>query len=105
MKTTDWLQLVLFVGLLALITRPIGLYLVQVLEPGGRTWLDPLVRPFERLTYRILGVQPDREHDWKQYTFAMLAFSAFSLAFTYLILRFQHLLPLNPRDSPGSTTT
>ena len=101
MKTTDWLQLVLFVGLLALITRPIGLYLVQVLEPGGRTWLDPLVRPFERLTYRILGVQPDREHDWKQYTSAMLAFSLVSLVFTYLILRFQHLLPLNPQGFAG----
>ncbi len=101
MKTTDWLQLALFVGLLALITRPIGLYLVQVLEPGGRTWLDPLVRPVERLTYRILGVQADREHDWKQYTGAMLVFSLISLAFTYAVLRFQHLLPLNPQGFTG----
>lgn len=101
MKTTDWLQLALFVGLLAIITRPVGLYLVQVLEPGGRTWLDPFVRPFERLTYRILGVDPEREHDWKQYTAAMLVFSFVSLVFTYVVLRFQHLLPLNPQGFAG----
>ncbi len=97
MQTSDWLQLALFVGVLALITKPLGLYLVQVLDANGRTWLDPVVRPFERLSYRLMGVKADQEHDWKQYTFAMLLFSLVSCLFTYAILRLQHLLPLNPQ--------
>ena len=97
MHPSDWLQLALFVGLLALLTKPLGLYLVQVLEPGGRTWLDPVLRPLERWTYRVMGVEPGREQDWKEYARAMLWFSALSAVFTYAILRLQHLLPLNPQ--------
>ncbi len=97
MQTFDWLQFGIFLIALAAITKPLGLYLVQVLDPNGRTWLDPVVKPFERLTLRILGVNKDREHDWKQYTAAMLLFSLVSCVFTYAILRLQHLLPLNPQ--------
>ncbi|HSH93731.1 MAG TPA: potassium-transporting ATPase subunit KdpA, partial [Roseimicrobium sp.] len=97
MQTPDWTQLLLFVGVLALITKPLGLYLVQVLDANGRTWLDPVVRPVERLSYRLMGVKADHEHDWKQYTFAMLMFSLVSCLFTYAALRLQHLLPLNPQ--------
>ncbi|HOX58319.1 MAG TPA: potassium-transporting ATPase subunit KdpA [Candidatus Paceibacterota bacterium] len=97
MRSIDWLQLVLFVTALALITKPMGLYLVQVLEAQGRTWLDPVLKPLERVTYRLMGVQPGREQDWKQYTLAMLLFSLVSCLFTYVILRLQHLLPLNPQ--------
>src|SRR6476646_966193 len=74
-----------------------GLYLIQVLDANGKTWLDPILKPLERLTYRLMGVKPDKEHDWKQYTFAMLLFSMVSCLFTYAILRLQHLLPLNPQ--------
>jgi K+-transporting ATPase ATPase A chain len=74
-----------------------GLYLVQVLDANGRTWLDPVIRPFERFTYKLMGVKSNLEHDWKQYTFAMLVFSLVSCLFTYGILRLQHLLPLNPQ--------
>lgn len=101
MNITDWMQLILFIGTLTLITRPIGLYLVQVLDIGGRTWLDPLVRPAERLTYRFLGVNPKQEQDWKEYTLAMLLFSLVSCLFTYAILRLQQVLPLNPQGFPG----
>jgi K+-transporting ATPase ATPase A chain len=97
MKTPDLLQLVLFVGTLALITRPLGVYLTQVLDASGRTWLDPVIRPLERFSYRLMGVRADQEHDWKQYTLAMLWFSLVSCLFTYAILRLQHLLPLNPQ--------
>jgi potassium-transporting ATPase potassium-binding subunit len=97
MRSTDWLQLALFVAALALITKPMGLYLIRVLDANGRTWLDPILKPLERFTYRLIGVQPDREHDWKAYTFAMLVFSLVSCLFTYGILRLQHLLPLNPQ--------
>ena len=75
MQTSGWLQLALYVGALALITKPIGLYLVQVLDANGKTWLDPVLRPLERLTYRLMGVDPSKEHDWKRYTLAMLLFS------------------------------
>jgi K+-transporting ATPase ATPase A chain len=97
MRSIDWLQLALYVGALALITKPIGLYLVRVLDANGRTWLDRILKPLELLTYRLMGVKPEREQDWKQYTFAMLLFSLVSCLFTYAILRLQHLLPLNPQ--------
>ncbi len=97
MRPIDWLQLLLFIGALLLITKPLGLYLVQVLDADGKTWLDWLLRPCERLTYRALGVDPKQEHDWKRYTIAMLIFSFVSMVFTYVILRLQHLLPLNPQ--------
>ena len=87
MRSTDWLQLALYVGALALITKPMGLYLLRVLDANGRTWLDPVVRPMERLTYRLMGVRPDKEQDWKQYAVAMLLFSLVSCLFTYAILR------------------
>jgi K+-transporting ATPase ATPase A chain len=97
METSGWIQLALFLIALALITKPMGLYLVQVLHPNGRTWLDPVLRPLERGTYRLLGVRPNEEHNWKQYTLAMLLFSLVGCIFTYAILRLQNLLPLNPQ--------
>jgi K+-transporting ATPase ATPase A chain len=97
MRATDWFQLALFVAALALLTKPMGLYLVRVLDAGGKTWLDPILKPLERLTYWFMGVKPEREHDWKQYTFAMLLFSLVSCLFTYAILRLQQYLPLNPQ--------
>src|SRR6266446_5824506 len=97
MTSSGWLQLALYIAALAAITKPMGLYLVQVLDANGRTWVDPLIKPLERLTYRLMGVDCDKEHDWKQYTLAMLLFSLVSCLFTYAILRLQHLLPLNPQ--------
>jgi len=101
MHSTDWLQFALFLGLLTLITKPLGLYLVQVLDANGRTWLDPTIKPFEKLTYKLLGVDPQREQGWKQYTFAMLAFSLVGVVFTYAILRLQDVLPWNPQGLPA----
>jgi K+-transporting ATPase ATPase A chain len=101
MHTNDWLQLALFICLLALITKPIGIYLTKVLDPNGKTWLDPVVRPVERISYRFMGVDPSSEQGWKSYTIAMLVFSAVGVIFTYAILRLQHLLPLNPQGLPA----
>ncbi|HEY2712346.1 MAG TPA: potassium-transporting ATPase subunit KdpA [Chthoniobacterales bacterium] len=92
-----WIQFALYVVALVLITKPIGLYLLRVLDAEGRTWLDPIFRPLEKLTYALMGVNPKREHNWKQYTFAMLAFSLVGCLFTYAILRLQNILPLNPQ--------
>lgn len=101
MHSTDWLQFALFLGLLTLITKPLGLYLVQVLDANGRTWLDPIIKPFEKITYKLLGVDPQLEQGWRQYTFAMLAFSLVGVVFTYTILRLQDVLPWNPQGLPA----
>jgi K+-transporting ATPase ATPase A chain len=97
METSGWSQLGIFLVALALITKPMGLYLMQVLDPNGRTWLDPVLHPLERGTYRLMGIRLNEEHNWKQYTFAMLFFSLVGCVFTYAILRLQNLLPLNPQ--------
>jgi K+-transporting ATPase ATPase A chain len=97
MELFGWIQLILYVGILLLVTKPMGLYLVRVLEAEGKTFLDPALKPVERLFYRFLGLDPRKEQDWKQYTVSMLAFSLVGLLFTYAILRLQHLLPLNPQ--------
>jgi len=99
MRVIDWLQLACFVAVLAAITKPMGLYLCQVLDANGKTWFDPILRPCERLTYRIMGVDARREQGWLQYTFAMLLFSLVGCLFTYAILRLQKYQPLtlNPQ--------
>ncbi len=101
MHTSELVQLCLFIGLLALLTKPLGIYLTQVLDANGKTLLDGLIRPVENLTYSLMGVDRDKEQDWQGYTLAMLLFSLVGVIFTYLILRLQHLLPLNPQALPG----
>ena len=60
MQASGWIQFALYLVALALITKPMGLYLVRVLDANGRTWLDPVLRPLERLTYRLMGVDPEQ---------------------------------------------
>jgi len=93
MNVAGWIQLLLFMGLLAALTKPLGIFLVRVLDPAGRTFLDPAIKPAERLIYRLLRVDPLKEQDWKQYGAAMLIFSLVSLLFTYAVLRLQPYLP------------
>ena len=97
MNAHQWLELALYIAALVLVTKPLGLFINRVLDPNGRTWLDPVFRPLEKLTYQVLRVDPETEHDWKQYTFAVLLFSVVSCLFTYAILRLQQFLPLNPQ--------
>src|ERR1700736_1993961 len=101
MQASGWIQFAFYVAALAIITKPMGLYLLQVLDLSGKTWLDPVVGPLERITYRVMGVDPGKEQDWKRYTLAMLLFSLVGCLFTYLILRLQYFLPLNPQGLAG----
>ena len=82
-----------------------GIYLCKVLDTDGKTFLDPVIKPIERLAYWLTGVDPHKEQDWKHYTLAMLLFSAVGLLFTYAILRLQAVLPfqhlLNPQNLPA----
>ncbi|HSM88417.1 MAG TPA: potassium-transporting ATPase subunit KdpA, partial [Desulfobacterales bacterium] len=95
--TFGWIQLGLFLGALLALTRPMGVYLLRVLDPPGATFLDPVLRPVEGGLYRLLRVEPSREQTWKQYALSLIAFGLVGALFTYAILRLQHLLPLNPQ--------
>jgi K+-transporting ATPase ATPase A chain len=95
MNILGWLELAIFLIVLILITKPLGIYLVHVLDAHGKTFLDPVVKPLEKLTYRLFGVDPEKEQSWLQYTIAMLVFTGVTVLFTYAILRLQGFLPLN----------
>ncbi|MEA2700996.1 MAG: potassium-transporting ATPase potassium-binding subunit [Myxococcales bacterium] len=96
MTVVGWLQILVFFAAIIAVTKPLGVYMFRVFEGNAQ----PLPRSFGRLEkflYRLSGVDPTKEQTWKQYAFALLAFSALSLVVTYLIQRTQHLLPLNPQ--------
>jgi K+-transporting ATPase ATPase A chain len=92
-----WIQLLLFVGLLFALTKPTGLYITQVLDVNGKTRLDFLLGPIERLVYRITGIEAHSEQSWQQYALSLLMFSFLGMLLTYAVLRLQHILPLNPQ--------
>jgi potassium-transporting ATPase potassium-binding subunit len=82
MNILGWLELAIFLIVLLLITKPLGLYLVQVLDTHGKTFMDPVVKPVEKITYRLLGVDPEKEQSWLQYTIALLVFTVVTVLFT-----------------------
>ncbi len=90
------LQVLLYLFLVLLLTKPLGLYLYKVFN-GERTWLSPVVVPIERLFYRLCGINPEEEQKWTGYVIAMLVFSVVGMLLTYLILRTQQWLPFNPQ--------
>jgi potassium-transporting ATPase potassium-binding subunit len=102
MTLNGWLQIALYVGVLLLCVKPLGLYMARVFN-GERTFLDPVMRPVERLIYAVSGVNPRQEQHWTTYTAAMLLFSLASFVLLYALQRLQHVLPLNPQgfDPPS----
>ncbi len=96
MTANGWLQILAFFAVLLAVTKPLGVYMARVFA-GEKTFLDPVLRPIERLLYRATGVDEKREMDWKEYTIAMLLFSAVSMLVLYLIERVQQWLPWNPQ--------
>jgi K+-transporting ATPase ATPase A chain len=97
MTLNGWLQIALYIGILVLLVKPLGLYMARVLN-GERTFLDPALRPVERLIYRLCGVNPRQEQHWTTYTAAMLLFNFVGLVVLYGLQRLQQVLPLNPQD-------
>jgi K+-transporting ATPase ATPase A chain len=101
MSLNGWLQIALFIALILLLAKPMGLYMARVFALGDkgrrRTWLDPILVPCERLLYRLTGVDPNEEMRWTQYATAMLVFSAATLLLTYVVQRVQQFLPFNPQ--------
>jgi len=97
MTLMGWIQIFVYFGLLILLVKPLGAYMAHVYT-DERTLLFPILRPAERLIYRLAGVQADDEMDWKQYSLAVLVISLIGILFLYLLQRIQHLLPLNPQE-------
>jgi K+-transporting ATPase ATPase A chain len=99
MTFTGWLTIFLFVTVLTVLAAPLGHYMATVYA-GERTFLDPLFRTPERLFYKIMRVDPTREHDWKAYAKSVIIFSLFGWLLLYFILRSQTLwnwTGLNPQ--------
>jgi len=88
-------QLVLYVAVLLAVTKPMGLYMTAVFE-GRRTFLHPVLRPLEKILYRLFGVDETAEQHWMRYAGGLLAFSIVGMVFTYVLERVQQWLPLNP---------
>jgi potassium-transporting ATPase potassium-binding subunit len=88
-------QIVVFFLIIFALTKPVGLYMYHVFQ-GERTFLHPVIRPVERLIYRLGGVHEDEEQSWIGYTASMISLSIFSVLFVYVIQRLQGHLPLNP---------
>jgi K+-transporting ATPase ATPase A chain len=102
MTANGWLQIALFFVVLLAVTKPLGVFMTRVFS-GEKTFLDPVLRPIERLLYRVCGIDDKSEMDWKEYAISMLLFSAVSMALLYLIERIQGLrwMPWNPQHFAG----
>ncbi|MBV9225814.1 MAG: potassium-transporting ATPase subunit KdpA, partial [Acidobacteriaceae bacterium] len=81
-----------------------GVFMARLFE-GKRTFLHPLLRPLEVLTYKLIGVHEETEQRWTQYTSSLLGFSIFSFLFVYLLQRLQGILPLNPQGFNHTNVT
>lgn len=96
MTAIGWFQTIVFFLVVLALTKPLGLYMARIFE-GERTWFTPVFRPIERFIYRLCGVREDEEMVWYVYALSMLAFSAVSFAWLYVMLRTQKWLPFNPQ--------
>jgi len=96
MTLNGWLQILVFLGLIFAVTKPLGVFMTRVFS-RERTFLDPVLRPIERLLYRLTGVDESHEMRWTEYATAMLLFSAVSMLVLYVIQRVQGMLPFNPQ--------
>ncbi len=96
MNIYSLLQIVLFMLVLLALAKPLGSYMAKVYQ-GERIFLDRVLGPVERFIYRVSGIDPKEEMDWKVYAIAMLIFNVLGLFFVYALQRLQGILPLNPQ--------
>jgi len=102
MTINGWFQIAVFLALILLVTKPMGVFMTRVFN-RERTFLDPVMRPVERLIYRLSGVDENHEMPWTEYAGAMLLFSVVSMLLLYLLQRMQLHLPFNPQKFAGVT--
>ncbi len=100
MTANGWIQIAIFSLIVLLITRPLGGYMAKIFK-GERTFLSPLLRPLERLIYRLGGVREDVDQHWTIYAVAMLLFSLAGFITLYALQRLQAVLPFNPQHLPA----
>jgi K+-transporting ATPase ATPase A chain len=96
MTVNGWLQIIVYLAVILAVTKPMGVFMARVFN-RERTFLDPVLRPLERLVYRLTLVDEEHEMRWTEYAFAMLLFSGVSMLLLYLIERTQQILPWNPQ--------
>ena len=97
MTLSGWVQFLLFLVALAAITKPMGVYLLRVLDPdkeGGLGWLEKILGPLERLVYLVARVNPKKQQNWKQYALSMLMLGMVTTVLSYGLFRIQDILPL-----------
>jgi K+-transporting ATPase ATPase A chain len=102
MTAQGWLQIAIYVGVLTALTPLLGGYMARVYT-GERVFLTPIFGPVERLIYRLLRANPDREQDWKSYARTVIVFSALFWVVLYVILRTQGIQPFNPAGFDSGT--
>nr|HEV7954870.1 potassium-transporting ATPase subunit KdpA [Candidatus Acidoferrales bacterium] len=95
MTSNGWFQILFFIVVILLITKPMGVFIARIFA-RDKTFLDSVLRPIERLVYRLTGVDEQHEMRWTEYAVSLLLFSGVSMALLYLIERTQHWLPWNP---------
>jgi K+-transporting ATPase ATPase A chain len=95
MTLNGWLQIIFYLVVLVALAKPLGSFMAKVYQ-GERTFITPVFAPLERLTYRLAGIHPEDEMDWKIYAAAVILFSAIGYIFLYLLQRLQGVLFLNP---------
>src|ERR1700730_5293410 len=96
MTLNGWLQILLFLAVVFAVTKPLGIFMARVFS-REKTFMDPVLRPLERLLYRVTGVDENHEMRWTEYASAMLLFSLVSMVVLYLMQRLQGYLPFNPQ--------
>jgi len=96
MTANGWFQILLFLALVFLVTKPLGIFMTRVFN-REKTFMDPVLRPVERLLYRVTGVDESHEMRWTEYAISMLLFSLVSMVVLYLMQRLQGYLPFNPQ--------
>jgi K+-transporting ATPase ATPase A chain len=102
MTVNGWIQIAVYCVSIVILAKPLGVYMARVFT-GERTFLAPVIAPFERNLYRIAGVDETREQHWLPYAIAMLLFSAVSFAALYAMQRLQGALPINPAGMAAIT--
>ncbi|MGH9539698.1 MAG: potassium-transporting ATPase subunit KdpA [Terriglobales bacterium] len=102
MTANGWLQIIVYLALLLAVTKPVGIFMARVFN-REHTFLDPVLRPIERLLYRLTLVDEEHDMKWTEYAFSMLLFSLVSMLVLYLIERLQQFLPLNPQKFAAVT--
>jgi potassium-transporting ATPase potassium-binding subunit len=96
MTPNGWLQIFLYFAIILLVTKPMGVFMAKVFS-RKRTFLDPIMRPAEKLLYKLTRVDENHEMRWTEYSIAMLLFSAISMLVLYFLERAQQALPFNPQ--------